>query len=151
MLFRLRDNLQKRKLGSSSAATAHRPGPIILQGPHQSAQKSTTTGTSLRLICLSNAPGGGGRRVTFEEQFAAMTADGLLRIPIRWNAIDALAVDTNDVLGGCSHILQTPHICALALRVRYAKNQRHRLHVDLPDPATAQRLDEFAVLAASRR
>lgn len=42
-----------RTLGSSSAAACSKNGAIILQGPHQGAQKSTTKGTSLRVSCRS--------------------------------------------------------------------------------------------------
>src|SRR5882724_10001232 len=42
----------RRALGSSSAAASENCGAIMRQGPHQGAQKSTTTGTSLRSMCL---------------------------------------------------------------------------------------------------
>lgn len=38
--------------GSNCKAAASNAGPIILQGPHQGAQKSTKRGMSLRLICF---------------------------------------------------------------------------------------------------
>src|SRR6266508_2145548 len=46
-------SLAKRMMGSSSAAARSKCGAIDRHGPHHSAQKSTTTGMSLRAICLS--------------------------------------------------------------------------------------------------
>ncbi len=47
-------NLANRTRGSSCAVAVLKCGAIILQGPHQGAQKSTTSGKSLRFRCLSN-------------------------------------------------------------------------------------------------
>ena len=43
-----------RTRGSSSRAAASKAGAIIRQGPHQGAQKSTRSGTSLRPRCRAN-------------------------------------------------------------------------------------------------
>src|SRR5450830_822022 len=44
--------LTTRKSGSSDLAACAYQGAIVRQGPHQGAQKSTSTGMSVRSICL---------------------------------------------------------------------------------------------------
>jgi len=41
-------SLARRTCGSSMLAACAKAGAIVRQGPHQGAQKSTSTGTSLR-------------------------------------------------------------------------------------------------------
>src|SRR3569832_2235122 len=45
-------SLASRSRGSNCAAACSKAGSIILQGPHHAAQKSTSTGMSLRVTCL---------------------------------------------------------------------------------------------------
>jgi hypothetical protein len=45
--------LPRGKCGSSCAAAASNAGAIWRQGPHQPAQKSTSSGMSLALACFS--------------------------------------------------------------------------------------------------
>ena len=69
-LRRLRIDLGERTLGSSRSAAFSNSGAIIRHGPHQGAQKSTSTGTPLFSICLwkragsSSAIGRPGRAAT---------------------------------------------------------------------------------------
>ena len=46
--------LMKRALGSSACAALSNTGAMARQGPHQPAQKSTISGTSLDARCLRN-------------------------------------------------------------------------------------------------
>jgi hypothetical protein len=47
--------LANRTPGSIACAAFLNSGAIILQGPHHSAQKSTTTGMELRVTCFTRA------------------------------------------------------------------------------------------------
>ena len=54
-LFRLRVHLARRTCGSRILAACSYAGAIIRQGPHHGAQKSTTSGMSLRVACMSKS------------------------------------------------------------------------------------------------
>ncbi len=85
-------SLAKRARGRSAAAALANSGAIIRQGPHQAAQKSTTSGSSSFRTALSRTPGSIARTLPSRSgvpQVPHFGPEPLLRHPVHLPALEA--------------------------------------------------------------